>query len=242
MRRAALATLLSATLAASGVRAECTADAMIVLDASASMTSPGAPGSTVQRIHEARRAVAEVMPRVEHVRRIGLVTYGPGGAGACDGVTLHLPPRAGAAEAVIAAVDATAPGGLTPLTAAVRAAAASLGADGVPGIVVLVTDGNESCGGAPCRLAQRLAADPTGPIVHVIGFKAAWDTFARGGEDQRAGGFAGEIVADCLSEATGGLFVSTQALDELIAALMRTLGCQAVAGLRPGAGGRIPMP
>ncbi|WP_298430528.1 VWA domain-containing protein [uncultured Jannaschia sp.] len=239
MARRGLAALLSAALAVQSAQAECTVDAMLVFDASASMISPGLGGSTVQRIHEAREAVAEVLPRVEHTRRIGLVTYGPGGPGACSGIDLRFGPRVAAADPVIAAVDAIQPGGLTPLSAAVDLAARTLDHRAQPGVVVLVTDGNESCGGTPCAMADRLASEAVNLTIHVIGFKAVWDTFARSYGTERSGGFSGEIISRCMADRTGGIFASADTVEELVAALERTLGCLVV-GRASAPGSHLP--
>jgi hypothetical protein len=40
-----------------------------------------------------------------------------------------------------------------------------------------------------------------------------------------AGAYDGQTVAKCLSDATGGVFVSTETVDELTEALRETLGC-----------------
>lgn len=75
----------------------------------------------------------------------------------------------------MAGIDALDPGGLTPLADSVAAAAEVLGE---AGIVVLVTDGNETCGGTPCALGARLAETHPGFTVHVIGFRVVHDPFS----------------------------------------------------------------
>ncbi|TFL19562.1 vWA domain-containing protein [Jannaschia formosa] len=224
MWRAVLPLALGLSLEAQA--AGCAADAMVVFDASASMTSQDFDGNTIRRIDEARAAVAEVMPRIERTRRIGLVTYGAG-PGECDGISVRFPPIADAAGRLTAEVAAVRPGGLTPLTTAVRTAAEALG----PGIVILVTDGQESCGGAPCALARALPADLT---VHVIGFKLDWTGFAR--TDARP---APDFSGRCLAEQTGGLFVSTRTVQELVAALQTTLGCDLIGRGEPRPASRV---
>ena len=205
------------------VHATCAADAMLVLDGSASMAEIGFDVAGPTRIAEAREAIAGVMPEVERVRRIGLLTYGPGGAGACDGIALRLAPTPRAADALIAEADALRPSGLTPLADAVGAAAEALLFRTRPAIVVLVTDGNETCGGTPCALADRLAAEAQNLTVHVIGFRAAPDLFAWNNPEQVS--VTGDTAARCLADRTGGLFVGTETVAELEAALLETLGC-----------------
>ena len=205
------------------VHATCAADAMLVLDGSASMAEIGFDVAGPTRISEAREAIGRVMPEVERVRRIGLLTYGPGGAGACDGIEMRLPPIPRAADALIAEAEALRPAGLTPLADAVEAAAEALLFRTRPAIVVLVTDGNETCGGTPCALADRLMAEASDLTVHVIGFRAAPDLFAWNNPEQVR--VTGDTAARCLADRTGGLFVGTETVAELEVALMETLGC-----------------
>ena len=201
----------------------CARDAMLVFDGSGSMGEVGHDPTTPSRIEDARRAVRAAMPDIAPVRRVGLLTYGPGGDNACSGIDLRFAPRADAAAAVVAGIDGLAPGGLTPLAASVTAAAEVLGG---AGIVVLVTDGNETCGGTPCALGARLAAERPGLTVHVIGFRVVYDPFSWNSPE--AQDLDGETVAKCLPDATGGLFVSTGTVDELADALRVTLGCVVV--------------
>ena len=60
---------------------KCYEDAMLVFDASGSMSGIDAysPGSIATRIDDARKALAKSLPRVTPYRRLGLMTYGPGG-------------------------------------------------------------------------------------------------------------------------------------------------------------------
>lgn len=208
--------------------AECTEDAMLVFDASGSMASAGYNELNVPRIIEALDAIRDVLPEVERYRRIGLVSYGPGPGASCTNISLHLPPRASAARQIIAELERITPDGDTPLTEAVRQAAEALGYRDRPGTVVLVTDGDETCSGVPCRLAAELARDGIRLTVHVIGFKVR-DRFFEWGSVTRESR-RGEVASRCLADRTGGLFVSADTTDALVEALRKTLGCPAVTG------------
>jgi len=202
----------------------CARDAMLVFDGSASMAELGFDPAAPTRIDDARRAVRRAMPRIAPVRRIGLIVYGPGPEGSCDGINLRFAPVADAAQPVIETLDSVDPVGLTPLTASVRAAAEVLNYRSEPGIVVLVTDGNETCGGRPCALGAELADTSRDLTVHVIGFRVEADPFAW--DSPEAGVYSdGASVAKCLADQTGGMYVPTQTVDELAAALEETLGC-----------------
>ena len=208
--------------------AGCAEEAMLVFDGSASMAELGFDTTRKTRIAEAREALRDAMPDITPVRRVGLLTYGPGAnADSCSNIDLRFAPRDNAANAIIAEIDALAPKGLTALADSVRAASDTLRATSGPGIVVLVTDGNETCGGRPCALGAALASENTALTVHVIGFKVVVDFFSWDNPEQQDVG-AGNTVAKCLAARTGGLYVSTETVDELADALRVTLGCTLV--------------
>jgi Ca-activated chloride channel family protein len=226
----AFLSLTIALSAASMSRAEdsligCNQDAMLVFDASGSMASMGYNGLDVPRIFEARDALRNVLPQVTPFRNLGLVIYGPGPRDACSNIDLRLEPKPDAAAAILAEVDQVQPEGKTPLTRAVDLAADVLNSDERPGVIVLVTDGRETCGGAPCALAEQLLESSPDLTVHVIGFKIRGETYDPARFED--GGFekGGYTVAQCLADQTGGLYVHAETTDELANALQETLGC-----------------
>ncbi len=228
MKRALLTTLtvLASALpvAPRAVAQECSRDAMLVFDGSASMAEVGFDQTAPTRIEDARTALRRALPDIAPVRRVGLLTYGPGPEGSCDGINLKFPPVADTAQPIIDAIDLMDPIGLTPLTEAVAEAARVLNHTTTPGIIVLVTDGNETCGGRPCALGADLAATSANLTVHVIGFRVVADPFAW--DSPEAGIYAdGSSIARCISDQTGGMYVATDTVDELTEALRQTLGC-----------------
>lgn len=199
---------------------------MLVFDGSASMDEISFETGPNTRIVEARQAIRRAIPDIAPYRRVGLLIYGPGPDGACQNLDLRFGPITDAAGPVIAAIDDMRPDGLTPLTEAVRQAAQALDYRQEAGVVVLVTDGNETCGGRPCDLASALAATARDLTIHVIGFRAEVDFFTWNNPEQDP--HNATTVARCLSDETGGLFVATGTVDELVAALQRTLGCPVI--------------
>ncbi|MCE8006674.1 VWA domain-containing protein [Aestuariivita sp.] len=215
----------------------CAADAMLVFDGSASMDELGFDIQEATRIVEARQAVREAMPDITPYRRVGLLVYGPGPLDACSNIDLRFGPIADAATPIIDAVEALDPRGLTPLAASVRQAAEALAYRSAPGIVVLVTDGNETCGGRPCALGDALAREAADLTVHVIGFKVVVDFFSWDNPEQQTYE-DGKTVAKCLADRTGGLFVSTETVGELADALRTTLGCALIGRVKDEATAR----
>lgn len=200
---------------------DCARDAMLVFDGSASMAELGLQLDEPKRIDDAREALKDAMPQIAPIRRIGLITYGPGPENSCDGVNLKFKPVADAGERILEAISWLDPYGLTPLTEAVRQAAEVLNFRTDPGIVVLVTDGNDTCDGMPCALGAQFASIATDLTVHVIGFRVARDRFGlESAETERFP--AGVSEAKCLSDNTGGIYVTTETIEELSDALRRT--------------------
>lgn len=198
---------------------DCARDAMIVFDGSGSMAEMGFNDLDEPRIFEARQAVRDAIPPISQTRKLGLVVYGASDENECR-VSLEFSPIPDAGPRIVQAVETLQPSGSTALTQAVAEAAQILDHRGD---VVLVTDGKETCGGAPCRLAAEFVADHPDLTVHVIGFKVRGEHFSWSGT--QAGTDHALAVAKCLADQTEGHYVTAETLDQLIAAFWRTLGC-----------------
>ena len=197
--------------------APCTEDAMIVFDASGSMAGNMNQGiaTTLPRINEVRKALGRVLPGVTRFRRVGLITYGPGPYQQCN-VELNLRPIPDAARRIMHDVNLLNPAGKTPLSEAVEQAAEVLDFRTEPGVVIVLTDGEETCGGTPCALGKRLHAEGADLTVHVIGFQMK--NFLWTGEQSL-------LDVRCLAEETGGLYITAVDQEELVQAFEKTLGC-----------------
>lgn len=182
---------------------------MIVFDASGSM------GTTdyalkIPRITRLKKSLAHVVPEVAPVRRLGLIVYGEGAYDNCGAIKLHMKPTANAADQLLDIVGSINPRGRTPLTESVRQAAEVLNYTEQQAVVVLVTDGEETCNGDPCAMGAHLEKSGRDLTVHVIGY--------REGESEY-------FKARCIADATGGKYYSVSTEDQLIDALRKTLGC-----------------
>ena len=206
--------------AAEDSRESCADDAMIVFDASGSMSGNqtlGIPNSRA-RIDEVRAALSQVLPSATRFRRVGLVTYGPGPYNQCN-VQLDLKPMPDAAKPIMQVVNSLVPAGKTPLTSGVEEAAEALNFRSKPGVVVVVTDGEETCGRSPCDLAKQLHQSAEQLTVHVIGFR--YSNFSWTG---------GNSFMDlrCLADENNGLYIKADSEGELVEALEKTLDCPMV--------------
>lgn len=225
----ASAVVLAATLTFWGPlnAQECARDAMLVFDGSASMAAFNEKADGAKHIDDARRALRETLPEIAPIRRIGLIIFGPGVENSCDSVRVKFPPLADAEHPIMDAVAWLDPSGLTPFTEAIRRAADLLNYRKDPGVVVLITDGNDTCGGTPCALGAELARGAASLTVHVIGFRVDTDRLGLSSPDTHLFP-AGVSAAKCVSDQTGGFYVSTETVDELNTALRRTLGCNVI--------------
>src|SRR5262245_8979477 len=218
--------LLGLVLQVSSLRSEdkkpstCAEDAVVVFDASGSMSGNqtlGIPNSRA-RIDEARSALAEVLPNATKFRKVGLVTYGPGPYNQCN-VKLDLKPTANAMLPIMMAVNSLVPAGRTPLTQGIETAAEALDFRSKPGVIVVLTDGEETCGRSPCELAKQLHAAGYKLTIHMIAFR--YDSFSWTG---------GSNVLDlmCVAQENGGLYLKANNEEQLVEALEKTLDCPMV--------------
>ena len=201
----------------------CRDDAMIVFDASGSMSGNqtlGIPNSQT-RIDEVRSALGQVLPNATRLRRVGLISFS-GPWPQCN-VKLNLKPTPDAAELIMREVDALVTGGKTPLAAAVEQAAEALDYRNKPGVIVVVTDGKESCGGWPYELASQLHDAALRLVIHVISFR--YQSYSWIGEQS-------VLAAKCLAEQSGGLYITVDTEQDLVAALEKTLDCPMISQRR----------
>jgi Ca-activated chloride channel family protein len=202
----------------------CNEDAMLVFDASGSMSGTDWGKGFAPRIARVKEALELVLPRVTPVRKVGLIIYGPGPYNKCDNIELRLAPARYSTQRIMKDINELSPAGRTPLTAAVRHAADVLSFREKPAVIVLLTDGEETCGGSPCQIARLLKSQGADLTIHVIGYapKGAGDAVWK---------------SRCMAEDTGGVYVSVGTTEELVEALQKTMGCPLLsdaAGARDG--------
>jgi Ca-activated chloride channel homolog len=132
------------------------------------------------------------------------MAYGHREKGSCADIELVVPPAAGTAQAITDAANAMKFLGKTPLTEAVRRAAAELKSTEEKATVILITDGIETCEADPCALGAELEASGVDFTAHVVGFGLTAEE--------------GATVA-CLAENTGGKYIQAKDAGSLVAAL-----------------------
>lgn len=190
----------------------------LVLDASGSMNAKLPNGET--RIDVARRAIKGVAALMPADAQLSLRLYGaqsPAAQKNCQDTHLALPvaPARAAADAIAASVDAAKAQGYTPISHSLEQAQEDFPADAKERVIVLVSDGKETCRGDPCATAKALGAK--GFVIHTVGFVV--DTAARG-------------QLQCMARATGGSYFDAPVGPELPDALKSALNaCKQVVRL-----------
>jgi Ca-activated chloride channel homolog len=120
---------------------------------------------------------------------VGLRVYGATmnamDEGSCDDIQLVVPMEGVDKPGLQTAVDTTKAKGATPIVKALEQAAADFPAEAAKKLIVLVTDGEESCGGDLNAVAEKLKAQGIEIDLKVIGFalsENAQESFAGIGE------------------------------------------------------------
>jgi Ca-activated chloride channel homolog len=199
-----LSSILATLLCATAARAD--EHVILVLDASGSMWGQIDGRS---KIEIARGAVSQLTADWPAADAIGLVAYGHRSKGDCSDIETLLPLAPLDAAAFNARVAALNPMGMTPISAAVRHAAAALKYTEQKATVILVSDGEETCKADPCAVADELEAQGVDFTAHVIGFDVG---------DAKA-----QAQLRCLAENTGGHYRSARSAAELGNALDRVV-------------------
>jgi hypothetical protein len=164
----------------------------LILDASGSMNARLADGTP--RIDAARAALGQLVAGLPAETVIALRVYGAGSPRSkhdCADTQLVVPfGAAGTVKGkVVAAAAALKAQGYTPITRVLETAAADFPAGGGERVIVLVSDGRETCDGDPCAMAQALARAKVKTLIHTVGFGADETALAQ---------------LRCISSVTGG--------------------------------------
>ncbi|RMD99784.1 MAG: VWA domain-containing protein, partial [Deltaproteobacteria bacterium] len=176
----------------------------LILDASGSMW--GRIGG-MTKIEIAQKALVRVVEEIPDGKRVGLWVYGrrsPRRARNCRDVEELVPMQPVDRAALIRTIETIRPRGMTPLADTLtRVAEASRGISHP--VIVLVTDGKESCEGDPCAVIRRQRAEGADLLIHVVGF------------DIQAPDVRSSLA--CIAEAGGGTYFDARSPEALSQAL-----------------------
>ncbi|ALX04244.1 hypothetical protein AERYTH_05785 [Aeromicrobium erythreum] len=180
---------------------------VLVLDGSGSMKEPGGAGAT--RMTEAKAGLRAVVEDLPDDAQVGLRVYGSTiseGPGSCEDTELLAPVARTDRGALRAGVDRLRPLGNTPIAYSLRQAYGDLPTEG-PRSIVLVSDGEENCGGDPCEVAADLRKKGADFYVDVVGLQV--DPASR-------------AQLTCIASAGGGTYYDVQDVSRLQDTLTRT--------------------
>ncbi|MCG6116908.1 MAG: VWA domain-containing protein [Aquimonas sp.] len=200
--RPVLALACSLALASSAALAADGEQFILVLDASGSMWGQIDGRSKVEI---ARDTVEGVVRGWNPQHTLGLVAYGHRRRGDCSDIETLIEPGPLDAQAYLRTVRGLNARGMTPLSAAVVQAAQALRHVEQKATVILVSDGEETCGLDPCQVGRELEASGVDFTAHVIGFDV--------------GDPLHQAQLRCLAENTGGRYFNARDAAELGTAL-----------------------
>lgn len=169
----------AALLALPATAAEKKVNIEYVLDASGSMMLPIGGEAKIDIAKKTLLDLVDKLPRdaAEIELNVGLRVYGhrtgdrEDPAVGCVDTALEVPIRGVDAAAIREKVAGIRARGRTPIDYSLRQAANDFPAgQGAENVVILVSDGKETCGGDPCAAAKALHAAGVGLTIHVVGF------------------------------------------------------------------------
>ena len=184
---------------------------VLILDASGSMTQDDAPGPRIDAAKAAAKGLVDALP---DNATLALLTYGTStgssdaehDAGCADVKTL-IPLGPLNRDQMRTGISGLTASGYTPISLALRTAVGQLPADDSAQAIVLVSDGEDTCGAPPCDEATQAKRTHPNLAISTIGFKTD--------------GPASDQLR-CIADATGGLFVQAANANQLAARLLAT--------------------
>lgn len=171
---------------------------MIILDGSNSMWGQL---QGVNKIVTARKSLKTLLENAHGSINFGLMTYGSRRKSDCKDFTMVSKPGDYNQKKMLRNINRMNPRGRSPIAEALKKAAQNLPADNAH--ILLVSDGEESCGGDPCAVASELRHANPNLQIDVIGFR-----------DEK------ESQLECIAENGNGAFVfanNTERLKILLA-------------------------
>jgi hypothetical protein len=194
------ASLVLAALVIPSQAAPGDAGILLILDCSGSMWGR-VEGQA--KISIAKKVTQELIKEVPDHVQLGLMVYGHRRKGDCQDI--ELIGQLGAAKGELdKAVKQLSAKGKTPIAASLLKAGEMLAAREGDTTLVLVSDGLETCGGDPCKVAGELKAKGLKLVIHVVGFDVSQKEAAQ---------------LKCIAAAGGGQYFQAANLADLKAAL-----------------------
>lgn len=192
------------------------ANLALILDASGSMNED-LPGAGKTKLAVAKEVMAELIPQIPAEMNGTLWIYGHRHPGepkseSCKDIEQVFPLGPVDATAYTDTVKGIKAHGWTPISDSIEQAAKGLPV-GDFNSIILVSDGEETCGGNPCALAEALKASDAKVTMHVVGY--AVEAVAR-------------EQLQCIARATGGTYHEAEDAAGLLRALEEAMAATVV--------------
>ncbi len=197
---ALLTAAFSMSLAQSTVFAE-VPDVIFILDGSGSMAAKMGERT---RIQVAREVMEYAVPALPKEIKVGLAAYGHHRKGDCADMEILVNPEKGARDTVLSKIKEIRTVGMTPIAAAVEMVAKTIKIGGREDVIVLVSDGEETCHKDPCGFVKGLKDSGMKFVLHVVGFGVTQNE---------------EKQLRCLAQAGGGSYFPAGDAKGLLSAL-----------------------
>ena len=145
------------------------------------------------KVELAREALAAALADFPADLPVSLRAYGhrvsfEDEAAGCTDTERLLDPAPGNAPKVVALANSLDPRGQTPIARSLEEAGVDLRAEGGAAVILLVSDGVESCGGDPAAVAAGLRAEGLQVVLHTVGLGVTADEAAALEDLAEAGG------------------------------------------------------
>lgn len=192
----------------------------LVFDSSGSMAQRVGNETKIQAAQRAMERIIDTLPDSPDLN-VGFRVFGHEGdssqaqrARSCQSTALLVPVQGVNKELLRQQARAWKPAGWTPISLALQKAGEDLKpGENVRNIIIMVTDGEETCGGDPCAVAKALAESQAEVRIDVVGFGLTPDVAK---------------TLRCIAENSGGVYTDAQngdvlvrTLEELISATIR---------------------
>ncbi|GIW00691.1 VWA domain-containing protein [Roseiflexus sp.] len=203
-----------------GEAARIVTNIQLVFDASGSMAQRIGNETKIQAAQRAMERIIDTLPESPDLN-VGFRVFGHEGdsseaqkARSCQSTALLVPVQGVNKDLLRQQAGAWKPAGWTPISLALQKAGEDLQpGENVRNVIIMVTDGEETCGGDPCAVAKALAESQAEVRIDVVGFGLTPDVAK---------------TVRCVAENSGGVYTDAQngdalvqTLEELIAATIR---------------------
>ena len=177
---------------------------LFIFDASGSMW--GKLGNRT-KIQVAKETMIKLVQKTGEQSKLGLIVYGHKSTNACTDIETLVPLSPVNKSQFIEKVNALNPKGKTPIALSIKHALAHIKTIREQVILVLVSDGLETCEGNACELVQQAKKEGIKITMHVVGF---------GIEEKDLS------PLECVVQAGGGQYFPANNAEELLAALEKS--------------------